>query len=185
MDNYVINEKGEKVIVGSRRPDGTLRKERKIRAGYTPQDEQPAYVSVGAQVGISPVRGRRAIADAPEPPAASGRHACRRAPDAQRCCALCCRSRIQLLPATADRHSLMGLSPHKPVTAAPLCFRSSRWAGQSAPATTRLQVWAADGPQGRGCMPPRACSPCVHACVYWWWCHPLQLLARTSAAARP
>ena len=50
MDNYVINENGEKVIVGSRRPDGTVRKERRVRAGYTPQDEQPAYVSAGAAV---------------------------------------------------------------------------------------------------------------------------------------
>jgi hypothetical protein len=50
MDNYVINEKGEKVIGPSRRPDGTLRKERRVRAGYTPQDEQPAYMSVGAAV---------------------------------------------------------------------------------------------------------------------------------------
>ncbi|KAI8472251.1 MAG: hypothetical protein J3K34DRAFT_213570 [Monoraphidium minutum] len=52
MDTYTLNEKGEKVIVPSRRPDGTLRKERRVRAGYTPQDEQPAYVSVGAAIKV-------------------------------------------------------------------------------------------------------------------------------------
>uniref|UniRef100_A0A383VQF8 WIBG Mago-binding domain-containing protein n=1 Tax=Tetradesmus obliquus TaxID=3088 RepID=A0A383VQF8_TETOB len=48
MEQYVINENGEKVLAGSRRPDGTIRKERRIRAGYTPQDEQPTYQSTGA-----------------------------------------------------------------------------------------------------------------------------------------
>jgi hypothetical protein len=50
MDSYVINENGEKVLAASRRPDGTLRKERRIRAGYTPQDEQPVYQSQGVMV---------------------------------------------------------------------------------------------------------------------------------------
>ncbi|GFR42371.1 hypothetical protein Agub_g3026 [Astrephomene gubernaculifera] len=40
-------ETGERVIAGSVRPDGTVRKERRIRAGYTPQDEQPVYQSRG------------------------------------------------------------------------------------------------------------------------------------------
>lgn len=51
MDNLATNERGEKVIAGSRRPDGTFRKERRVRAGYTPQDEQPTYLSAGAMVG--------------------------------------------------------------------------------------------------------------------------------------
>ncbi|CAL5220218.1 g2194 [Coccomyxa viridis] len=40
---------GERVIRGTRRPDGTYRKDVKVRAGYTPQDEQPVYVPRGAQ----------------------------------------------------------------------------------------------------------------------------------------
>lgn len=45
-----VNERGEKVIAPSRRPDGTLRKERRIRPGYTPLDEMPAYVPAAARV---------------------------------------------------------------------------------------------------------------------------------------
>jgi partner of Y14 and mago protein len=47
---YVVTEDGEKVLPGSRRPDGTIRKERRIRAGYVPQDEQPVYQSGGVMV---------------------------------------------------------------------------------------------------------------------------------------
>lgn len=43
----------ERVIVGSKRPDGTYRKERRVRAGYVPQDEQPVYQSKGALVSIA------------------------------------------------------------------------------------------------------------------------------------
>jgi partner of Y14 and mago protein len=57
MDNLPVNERGEKVLTGSRRPDGTVRKERRIRAGYTPQDEQPSYVSAGAMVSTRLVVG--------------------------------------------------------------------------------------------------------------------------------
>eukprot|EP00878_Enallax_costatus_P044687 GHUV01053396.1.p1 GENE.GHUV01053396.1~~GHUV01053396.1.p1 ORF type:complete len:112 (+),score=32.98 GHUV01053396.1:259-594(+) len=47
MQEYIVNENGEKVLLGSRRPDGTIRKERRIRAGYIPQDEQAVYESRG------------------------------------------------------------------------------------------------------------------------------------------
>lgn len=50
MEDTVINDKGERVIPGSRRPDGTLRKEVRVKAGYIPQDEQPVYQSRGALV---------------------------------------------------------------------------------------------------------------------------------------
>ncbi|MCL7030203.1 hypothetical protein MKW94_004140 [Papaver nudicaule] len=41
-------KEGERVLAPTRRPDGTLRKEIRIRAGYTPQDEVPIYQSKGA-----------------------------------------------------------------------------------------------------------------------------------------
>jgi Mago binding len=49
-------EGGERVIAASRRPDGTLRKERKIRPGFVPQEEQQVYVSRGAAVSGSNTR---------------------------------------------------------------------------------------------------------------------------------
>ncbi|PRW45446.1 partner of Y14 and mago-like [Chlorella sorokiniana] len=48
--DYTVNEDGERVIAASRRPDGTVRKERRVRAGYVPQDEQAVYVSRGAMM---------------------------------------------------------------------------------------------------------------------------------------
>ena len=50
LQQPVINDKGERVIPGSRRPDGTFRKERRVKEGYTPQEEQPAYQSRGTLV---------------------------------------------------------------------------------------------------------------------------------------
>ena len=50
MEGTVLNDKGERVIPGSRRPDGTFRKEVRVKAGYVPQDEQPVYQSRGAIV---------------------------------------------------------------------------------------------------------------------------------------
>lgn len=52
MEGYVVTDNGEKVLPGSRRPDGTIRKERRIRAGYVPQDEQPVYQSGGVMVRV-------------------------------------------------------------------------------------------------------------------------------------
>lgn len=48
--DYTVNESGERIIAASKRPDGTVRKERRVRAGYVPQDEQQVYVSRGAAV---------------------------------------------------------------------------------------------------------------------------------------
>ncbi|EFN53138.1 hypothetical protein CHLNCDRAFT_137518 [Chlorella variabilis] len=46
--DYTVSEAGERIIAQSKRPDGTVRKERRVRAGYVPQDEQQVYVSRGA-----------------------------------------------------------------------------------------------------------------------------------------
>jgi hypothetical protein len=51
LTESTVLETGDKVIPGSVRPDGTVRKERRIRSGYVPQDEQPVYQSRGTLVG--------------------------------------------------------------------------------------------------------------------------------------
>lgn len=53
MSDNGENGGAERVVRASRRADGTFRKERKIRDGYVPPDEQVAYVSRGQQVSLS------------------------------------------------------------------------------------------------------------------------------------
>lgn len=43
-------KEGERLLAPTRRPDGTLRKPIRIRAGYVPQDEVAIYKSKGAIV---------------------------------------------------------------------------------------------------------------------------------------
>lgn len=50
MPEEYLNQSGERVIVGSRRPDGTFRKDVRVRSGYVPQEEQKVYQSKGAMV---------------------------------------------------------------------------------------------------------------------------------------
>lgn len=46
----VTKENGERVIAGTRRADGTMRKEKKIKDGYTPEEQQTSYQVAGMQV---------------------------------------------------------------------------------------------------------------------------------------
>jgi hypothetical protein len=64
---YSVNDKGEKVIAASKRADGTVRKERRVRPGFLPQDEVPVYVPRHLRVRWLPAsracrRHRRCIA---------------------------------------------------------------------------------------------------------------------------
>lgn len=43
-------KEGERIVEPTRRPDGTLRKPIRIRAGYVPQDEVVKYQSKGSLV---------------------------------------------------------------------------------------------------------------------------------------
>jgi partner of Y14 and mago len=61
----VQNEKGEWVIQGTRRPDGTYRKERIVKEGYVPQEEVQVFVSKGT---ASKPKGIPGLAPPPELP---------------------------------------------------------------------------------------------------------------------
>lgn len=47
-----IPKEGERILAPTRRPDGTLRKAIRIRAGYVPQDEVAIYQSKGTLVSL-------------------------------------------------------------------------------------------------------------------------------------
>eukprot|EP00897_Mesotaenium_endlicherianum_P010236 jgi/Mesen1/9240/ME000006S09240 len=60
---------GDRVLPATRRPDGTMRKERRVRAGYVPPDEVAVYIAKGTQprgsapalpIGLDPIHAAAA-----------------------------------------------------------------------------------------------------------------------------
>ena len=58
-------DEGGRVLPPTRRPDGTLRKEVRIRAGYIPQDEVQRYVAKGTHVSAIRAEGSASYAVLP------------------------------------------------------------------------------------------------------------------------
>lgn len=63
-ENIVYDSSGQPYIPGTQRPDGTWRKAIRVKEGYIPPDEVPAYQT----------RAKREAASVPTKPAGNGSH---------------------------------------------------------------------------------------------------------------
>lgn len=77
--SVVRNAEGKWVIPATRRPDGTMRKERLVREGHIPQDEIAAYVPAAAKASRSRIPGLPVGAPTPVEPIALEKKPRRRA----------------------------------------------------------------------------------------------------------
>ncbi|UKJ88655.1 exon junction complex protein [Theileria orientalis] len=66
-ESYVVdNSTGTKYIMPTKRPDGTLRKEIKVRPGYVPPEERQVYIPVHKRQGNKPTSEKGVVSKDPE-----------------------------------------------------------------------------------------------------------------------